>query len=820
MALTLDSTTDVLFLDTTNSAGVVTLPLASSVYGRTVVIKDAQQSFQTHSLTIQTTSPDTFEDGTSQKVLSTKNSFISLAAGVNFNSQGIWYINGGTYLSTIQLATLGLYDTSESSYAQMTVSSGFLLANGNYVSTTGSSSSSPAGLSSIFSTVQGVGSAGYLSTVTTQNENFMVAVGGGIGTPGIAYSYDGIIWTSAASTGGITYLVYGIAWNGSLWVAGGAAIAYSYDGINWNAATSTEVIINQVFGIAWNGSLWVAVGGSDTTAAIAYSYDGINWSPATSIVGIIDYVQGIAWNGSLWVAGGGVGTTAAAIAYSYDGIQWIPATSTGGIPLIVYGIAWNGSLWVAGGGDSITAAIAYSYDGINWSPANSTGGILEVVYGIASRRVLPYVGSSPVSANVPLITSTLQLLDQISTTCISTLYNSGGSLYFGTQQITMGNRNLVSTAFLNTSLVSTVRGLGRAGYISSAASLVSTTSNFSRFLVSSTSSIVRSISTMTYLSTNFSTFIGGVNSSITIKIGSNAGNFNQLSTSIAIGLRAGYNNQGTSSIAIGYGAGYSNQGAYSIAIGPSAGASSIGQDSVIMNTGASANSAYYDNLIGSNSVALIPASGKSGNNSVVVGISVGFNNSVALGCTRGVDNSVFIGGPSLYEDDWPVMKVYNNIIQISARFLSTHNQGTPGLYIIPVRSNSQNTTYSLYYDTIANEVTYTSSFGVSQNSVTSSIQGLGSSGYVSSFHLVSTFQGLNSASYVNSYNLQSTIQGLGSSGYVSTSLFLTHINSTVAGLGTASYISSSALQSSILGTGTSGYISTSAFIKLQFYQFS
>ena len=77
MALTLDSTTDVLFLDTTNSAGVVTLPLASSVYGRTVVIKDAQQSFQTHSLTIQTTSPDTFEDGRTSIILNIKNAFMN-----------------------------------------------------------------------------------------------------------------------------------------------------------------------------------------------------------------------------------------------------------------------------------------------------------------------------------------------------------------------------------------------------------------------------------------------------------------------------------------------------------------------------------------------------------------------------------------------------------------------------------------------------------------------------------------------------------------------------------------------------------------------
>jgi hypothetical protein len=114
-----------------------------------------------------------------------------------------------------------------------------------------------------------------------------------------------------------------------------------------------------------------------------------------------------------------------------------------------------------------------------------------------------------------------------------------------------------------------------------------------------------------------------------------------------------------------------------------------------------------------------------------------------------------------------------------------------------------------------------------QSLTTSTLQGLGTAGYVSSTQLASTVQGLGIAGYVSNTQVTSTIQGLGTAGYVSSSQLI----STTQGLGTAGYISSLAnvpvlstlalnvssingqtiaapIQSTVIGLGGAGYIST------------
>jgi hypothetical protein len=67
----------------------------------------------------------------------------------------------------------------------------------------------------------------------------------------------------------------------------------------------------------------------------------------------------------------------------------------------------------------------------------------------------------------------------------------------------------------------------------------------------------------------------------------------------------------------------------------------------------------------------------------------------------------------------------------------------------------------------------------------SSLQGLGTYGFVSTLSLYSTVTGLGTVGYVSSGTLTSSIVGLGTAGYVSTGTFY----STVVGLGTAGYVS-------------------------------
>ena len=101
---------------------------------------------------------------------------------------------------------------------------------------------------------------------------------------------------------------------------------------------------------------------------------------------------------------------------------------------------------------------------------------------------------------------------------------------------------------------------------------------------------------------------------------------------------------------------------------------------------------------------------------------------------------------------------------------------------------------------------------VSSTGLASSIQGLGTAGYVSSVGnvLVSTVQGLGSSQYVSSTGLVSTVQGLGTAGYVSS--IGNALPSTVQGLGTSSYVSSPALASTVQGLGTSSYVSSPSLV--------
>ena len=237
-----------------------------------------------------------------------------------------------------------------------------------------------------------------------------VAVGGG---SLIAQSYNGNVWTPAATVsgvtgkGGITTSGFGVAYGkdetgAGLWVAvgQGGLIAKSTDGNVWTpAATVSGVtgkggITSYGFGVAYGkddlgAGLWVAVGQG---GLIAKSTDGNVWTPAATKGGITSYGFGVAYGkdgtgAGLWVAVGGIGI----IAKSTDGNVWTPAATVsgvigkGGITSYGRGVAYGkdnlgNGLWVAVGQGGL---IAKSTDGNVWTPAATKGGIITSGYGVA-----------------------------------------------------------------------------------------------------------------------------------------------------------------------------------------------------------------------------------------------------------------------------------------------------------------------------------------------------------------------------------------------------------------------------------------------------
>jgi hypothetical protein len=179
----------------------------------------------------------------------------------------------------------------------------------------------------------------------------------------LAYSTDGINWTGL----GKSFLVNGICWNGSKFVAVGNSFHYSTDGINWSSVYD----INSWYCVAWNGTRFVAGGFADSAhpdRTFADSLDGVTWHIQSSAK--LGTAFTIAWNGSMFVAGGhdtyGFGASYGNnMAYSSDGLSWT------GLGMSIfnnwcYGIATNGSIWIAVGGNAGNT-IAYSYNGVDWT---------------------------------------------------------------------------------------------------------------------------------------------------------------------------------------------------------------------------------------------------------------------------------------------------------------------------------------------------------------------------------------------------------------------------------------------------------------------
>ena len=164
--------------------------------------------------------------------------------------------------------------------------------------------------------------------------NGLIWVAGASATNKMAYSVDGINWTASESANTEfteTGHCNSVAWNGTMWVAGGQStvdgaadgvILYSYDGMNWIPASfgdGAASFLGRYYSIAWNGSLWVA-GGAGGKPEILQSSDGILWASVTDIAGDINLCRSITWNGTMWLAAGEA--SSGILANSTDGLTW------------------------------------------------------------------------------------------------------------------------------------------------------------------------------------------------------------------------------------------------------------------------------------------------------------------------------------------------------------------------------------------------------------------------------------------------------------------------------------------------------------------
>lgn len=205
--------------------------------------------------------------------------------------------------------------------------------------------------------------------------------------------------------------LYGITWNGALWVAVGERILTSVDGKSWTiTATFAPCVFSRVL---VHGEKLIAVGGDRGRGCLATSVDGKQWTDGTAALegnnavltsvahagaGVValgsanlgrfglasvflfspdsetqwrrqlgpqDFLVDITGNGSLFVAVGGVAQRSA-IFTSPDGQNWTARATTLRRPLRA--VAWNGAVFVAVG---VEGAIVSSANGLTWTEQQS-----------------------------------------------------------------------------------------------------------------------------------------------------------------------------------------------------------------------------------------------------------------------------------------------------------------------------------------------------------------------------------------------------------------------------------------------------------------
>lgn len=212
----------------------------------------------------------------------------------------------------------------------------------------------------------GLGSSVFTIRANNAAWNGNIWVAGGAGGNSLAYSYDGVTWTGLGTL--IFTEVTHVAWHKtmyveSLWIATGIGsentLAYSYNGISWYGV-GKDVFSVKATSSTTNGIIILATGQGGNT--LARSIEGFDWYTNTEPIVFTTAAYKAIWGGQYFVA---VGEGTNTIAYSTDSINWT-GIGTSIFDSVGYDVAWNGSRYVAVGLGTVNT-IAYSDDGVNWT---------------------------------------------------------------------------------------------------------------------------------------------------------------------------------------------------------------------------------------------------------------------------------------------------------------------------------------------------------------------------------------------------------------------------------------------------------------------
>ena len=563
MASQLFSTfTEVGLVDTRVNAGTIQLPKTIDIPYRQISLKDIYGNFQNKSLTLTTQFPDTFEDGTTTKVLSNAFGFTTLYAGLT----NVWYMTGGTTLTSQTVSSLTVSSIS---------GSGALLTNLPAISSL-----------SLQSTIAGLGIAGYISTSqltsTVASLTYGYQTAGFVSTAtivsttqGLQYAYQTAGFVSSpnllnhvSTTFLNTSLTSTVAGLGQIYLSTAAA-AITQANLNSTVqglGSATYISSTQLLSTTRSyGTYFTTLSASFSTVYASSGYisslrvdalqlgAGDGWADfgplrATSI-STLQVQTGALYTTSNFIGSvsspfnaiqfyglfgnynntvlaevsTGVGTQELLLFKGSSTSDRIRLQTTGSI---VFEPGSSARLWASSITSNVVPAMVIDTNSNVGIKTGTTAGIALDVAGFGRFQTVSTLNiqlssingltfGGPINSTViGLGSATYVSTTQLTSTVASLVYGYQAAGFISTATIVSTTSGLqyayqtagfvsspnllnnVSTTFLNTSLASTVQGLGNAGYISTA-SLVSTFSASGGLFAST----VRGLGTAGYIST-------------------------------------------------------------------------------------------------------------------------------------------------------------------------------------------------------------------------------------------------------------------------------------------------------------------------------
>jgi hypothetical protein len=249
------------------------------------------------------------------------------------------------------------------------------------------------------------------------NNGKLVVVGSGLSITDrvIITSPNGEDWTINNTNIGFNDVIS----DGSQFVAvsSGQHIYTSADGEVWNQSNSSASSV-LLFGVAWNGSRYVAVG-----RTMVNSFDSLNWEEQPSIT--MNDLYGITWGMTQFVAVGKAGTilvapTPAPTITSLDPVSAAPGNTISvtmigdnlsGATVVNFGTGINVNSFTVDNPTQITASISIADDAVTGTRdvlVTTPGGITTLVSGFTVEEVLspptPTPTPTPAPAPTPIPT--------------------------------------------------------------------------------------------------------------------------------------------------------------------------------------------------------------------------------------------------------------------------------------------------------------------------------------------------------------------------------------------------------------------------------